>query len=320
MDGSVHNVRRKMASLPPISSDEYNGASESLQQEDSSSDEATERGRPLSTTQPKEEQQVDGEDNEDLPSPSDCLFCTSTSATVAENVAHMKTEHSFQISSIEKLQTDIETFISYLALVITRCYSCLYCSKTKHSAEAIRAHMRSRGHCMLDLSPGSEFLEFWSMSGSDEGDTEDNDVQFAKQSSVEGIKMLSDTEMLLPSGAVASSRDVRVRPQARRDKSTSNDDMALVRGSQQPDSTENAEAGPSSTIPSQSRALARRDEMGIMGIGDQQRRALLAVEKKVQLNFERRNNARRWALAKIGNTQKHYRAGGPGLPSYSERP
>lgn len=311
-----------MASLPPVSKEEFNGASESAeQQQDSSSDEATERGRPLSTTNAETSQKEDqDEDDEDLPSPSDCLFCTSKSDTVERNISHMKSEHSFQIQNIEKLQTDIETFVSYLALVITRYYSCLYCSKTKHSAEAIRAHMRSRGHCMLDLSSGSEFLEFWSTSSNDDTEMEDGDVQFAKQSSLEGIRMLSETEMLLPSGAVASSRDVRVRTQARRDKSTGSDDMALVHGSQQTESTENTEAGTSSTVPSQSRALARRDEMGIVGIGDQQRRALLAVEKKVQLKLERRNNARQWALAKIGNTQKHYRVGGVGLPSYSERP
>ena len=116
-----------------------------------------------------EHESGDEDDDEEilLPPPEQCLFCPSTFIAVDENLDHMKSSHGFQIPDSETLQTDLETFIAYLALVIHRYTSCLYCSHAKGSAEAVQAHMLAKGHCMLDLSPGSEFLEFWDASQED---------------------------------------------------------------------------------------------------------------------------------------------------------
>lgn len=299
VENSVHNIKRRMASQPPISFQEYETTTSTLPvREDNHFD----RSATPNTDVPTDVTQTDKAESEDdvdipLPSPASCLFCTVTCDTIEQNLSHMKAVHDFTVPNVDKLQTDLETFISYLALVVSRYFSCLYCGYTRHSVGAIRSHMLDKRHCMLDLSPESEFLEFWEtvdpkrLAG----------MQSAEESLLVRAKILSDTEIRLPSGAIASSR--HVRPQTFKDTTSSSNQTSLVPAERS--SVEDPDQEQSSTLP-KSQAITRRDQMGVLGLSDHQRRSLMAVEQKIRARELKHNDENRWASEKFANQQKYY--------------
>ena len=235
-----------------------------------------------------EESEIDGLT---LRSPTECLFCPSAANTIEESLSHMASTHGFQIPDIEGL-LDLETFVSYLSLVVRRYFACLHCGQMKHSVEAVQKHMLAKGHCMLDLQPGSEFAEFWESA-------EDGDVNGMEKES----EVLSDSEMRLPSGAITSSKQSRVRPHlSRRPPSNRDGSNSLVTTQLGEESEpEHERVAP----PQKTRALALRDQMGVIGLSDQQRRSLIAVREKFQRRELRHRYAEQWSTEKIVNRRKH---------------
>lgn len=292
-DTSVCNVKRRMSSLAPVTQGEYlqQVASESQCARCYSDDESEDLPRVL---EPSEMDHDDGadEDTTVIPPSTECLFCRHASSELDKNLAHMKSVHSFNIPDIDNLQTDLQTFLTYLSLVINQYFECLFCGQTKHSAEAIRAHMTTVGHCMLRLSSDSEFLEFWQTSGEEE-----NDARVAP------IRILDDGDLLLPSGVVVLSRSARVRP--RHISARQSDSMSVVLADDQPAHMQSPDSSLSPNV--KTLELARRDEMGIIGLSDQQRRSLVVLQRAERSRELRQRNAQRSSVEKIGNQQKHFK-------------
>jgi len=220
----------------------------------------------------------------------------------------MASAHSFRVPDIEHLQTDTETLIDYLRCVIHEFNSCLFCGSSKYSAEAVKAHMISKGHCMLDMSEGSDFLDFWMIEQVllEEEDGDSGDEVPSQHRELDRVaKKLSETEMLLPSG---------LRVFARGDVSISFGRGSAASSRQETAQSRRAEAQKAiytssltANKPVHTRSLATRDTMGLIGLPDQQRRALAATEHKMMKRENRAMLQQRWIVEKIANRQKNFK-------------
>ncbi|GAA5908379.1 hypothetical protein JCM6882_007921 [Rhodosporidiobolus microsporus] len=111
--------------------------------------------------------------------PSSCLFCTHASASLTENVAHMRQAHSFVIPEEEYL-VDLEGLLRRLGEEVGTWNVCVCCGKgyggnidlnkeqetsvealrkrASKGVEAVRAHMQSKSHCRLRYDTEEEQL------------------------------------------------------------------------------------------------------------------------------------------------------------------
>jgi pre-60S factor REI1 len=180
----------------------------------------------------------------------------------------------------------MSSFLGYLATIVLDYNECLYCGVEKSSLNSVQTHMRDKGHCMIHLDAESELLDFWALSDSDDEDTPTNETPAA-------IK-LSDTEMRLPSGTVINSRSdttqLRTKPSLAHSRSRGSqyrvkrDEMRAITATAPADSP----TAPGHEHRSE-RRVAVRGEMGLVGVSEAQKRALVVTEKKMK---------RREALAK----------------------
>ena len=97
-----------------------------------------------------------------------CLFCTTLSENIEENLKHMSLYHRFRIPYFEYL-VDPHAFLTYLGQKISVGFLCLYCNekgRSFHSLASVRDHMRSLHHCKLgyddDEDEYSRFYDFTS--------------------------------------------------------------------------------------------------------------------------------------------------------------
>lgn len=149
-----------------------------------------------------EVEEVDSDEwDEDFDNPianNDCIFCPQHSDDFVENVKHMSSTHSFFIPDTEYI-TDVEGLLTYLGEKVARGkpYSCFFSSKFKtrdvmikmnwirffldficlwcndrgrtfYSLDAVRKHMRDKGHCRM-LHEGlalAEYAEYYDYSSS----------------------------------------------------------------------------------------------------------------------------------------------------------
>jgi pre-60S factor REI1 len=92
--------------------------------------------------------------------PNGCLFCTHTAEDIEANLQHMAVAHSFFLPDTEYL-VDVEGLLQYLGEKVAIGNVCLWCPANKvddeghpvgnefSSLEAVRAHMKAKGHCKL---------------------------------------------------------------------------------------------------------------------------------------------------------------------------
>jgi pre-60S factor REI1 len=239
-------------------------------------------------------------------SPTECLFCNGIFEGVDGNVEHMFSQHGLFIPEPQNL-ADVETFILYLGRVVGHFQECLYCGLVKSTVQSVQQHMVDKGHCMLNFDRESELLDFWQYSDMESdgeaGETDDHDLK-RPSNRVEQPQRLSANELRLPSGAIVGSRSEGLRPRpdyTRRRSPMKETGKALP----QPGSQSNAEATPEGSTVTD-RRLAVRNEMGLTGLSNQQRRALAVVEKKMQKKERVARAAHLWAREKVANRQKHY--------------
>lgn len=259
-----------------------------------------------------EESDEEDEEEEEEPvalTPTTCLFCTTTSPTLDANLSHMSTTHSLFIPEPDSL-IDLETFLLYLAAIVFRYHECLYCGAAKSSAAAAQTHMRDKGHCIINLaSADCELLDFWEF---DDEDEEGGEGGVARSVLTAGGVNVSDTEMRLPSGAIVGSRHhaesvhnrhglVGARVQAAKRRKA----IADAEHEAEADGGETDQRPPQP--PSMDRRVAVRGEMGLVGVPEQQRRALMAVEKKMMKREAVARAAQRWATEKVANRQKFFK-------------
>jgi pre-60S factor REI1 len=328
---SVYNIKRRIASLPPLSQDvfekqiqeaiEKDAESSSSSDEESSGDERSLRVSPLqclfcNQNFASEDKSHDSEDesaDEDEPNEATIIAFTT-------NLKHMRQTHNLQIPNLDKL-TDPRSFIEYLATEIRIWHECLYCGATKPSTAAIQAHMRDKSHCMLNFDREPELLEFW-----EEGVS----TRKLPDEGAEGGRRLDEGEMRTGTGKILGSKELAqvARKEAIKEAKKKTAAARLEAPEPTAESTSDAEPAPSSTAqagPSTTltirdnsqhtpppplssaaqRQLARRELMGITGLTEQQRHALMVTEKKAQRSEAVAQRARDWIRNRGANSQKN---------------
>lgn len=243
------------------------------------------------------EEETSNETDQDVISPLQCLFCQQDSKGYDESLEstlnHMLTAHGLFIPQ-QKLISDMESFLGYLATQIRVWHECLYCGTTRDSTLAIQSHMRDRGHCMLNLEREPELLDFWENEHGEEGFGLTNEERLKLKS--------SNVEVQLSSGKVVASRHVpSKRVEAARVRDVRLALLAEVNVSTQPESPKQQSR----------RQLARRDETSIQGVDSQRRQALLVAEKRSQKQEEVASRASEWSYSRKANRQKHDQTKGP---------
>ena len=110
-----------------------------------------------------------------------CLFCHLSSPDLETNVDHMIKSHGLFIPE-RKYLVDLEGLFLWLwRRVNEEPFECLYCHKTKNTAEAVQDHMRDSGHCKIafeeeiDMIEVGQFYDFRS-TYSDEDLSADDDM------------------------------------------------------------------------------------------------------------------------------------------------
>ncbi|KAI5363154.1 hypothetical protein Slin14017_G068350 [Septoria linicola] len=236
-----------------------------------------------------------------------CLFCTEGCDDMDDALSHMQAVHGFVVPRPDDLATDIETFISYLTLVIDTYHACLFCGNEKHSAEAVRSHMLAKAHCQLDLSEQSDFLDFWL---ADESRDHESQMQAIPS---------THTELRLSSGFTVTKKGYATnRPKRHANPVDENDHFgAKMRSSVQLQATTPRLSNSCSDLTSSSgekhttTALARRDALGAVGLSESQKRSLAVTQRKAKTTEDRATNKARWTLENMGNKvkQKHFKVG-----------
>ena len=194
-----------------------------------------------------------------------------------------------------EMVVDMQSFVGYLATEVWEWHECLYCGATKPSTLSIQSHMRDKGHCLLNLDREPELLDFWESPGEVDGDGGTALEQ-------ERPTNLSATEILFASGRMIGSR--HAAPTTKKASRKRGLPASTMGGF--PPGSEDAESSPLDVGPQLplGRQLARREEMSILGVSVQQRRALVLAEKKAQRSEAVARRAREWVYAKGANSQK----------------
>lgn len=280
MHYSVYNVKRKIASLSPITLDAYKSKIEVKEDVRASSSE-------------NEHDEVSNEGTEEVATPFQCLFCNQEfgedDVGFDQNLYHMGSSHGLDIPDAEFVE-DMQSLVGYLSTEVRVWHECVYCGATKPTTASIQSHMRDTNHCQLNLDREPELAEFWApTSSSDEEETTSK-------------RDLSDKEMILESGRVIASRRAGPRRKVHRKRNT----MALTAPvSASPEKSESEPKATAEAQQSTGRQIARREQMGIIGISDQQRHALALAEKKAQRSEDVARRARDWVNNRGANLQKY---------------
>lgn len=277
-------------------------------------DQSKSRKNDVRATGRSEPQSYGDKDVRRIQSASECLFCNTDLLDVENNLEHMQSVHGLYIPAPDQL-SDIETFLGYLASIICDYNECLYCGAEKNSLEAVQTHMRDKGHCMISLDSDSELLDFWDVSDDEDGD-EAND---AEPGSTAGNRVhVSATEMRLPSGSIITSRSdtaqLRAKPTLTKSRIKASqvrikrDEMnAIMDGSEKDEPKAAGHNRSMRTQPGTDRRVAVRGEMGLIGLPEQQKRALMATEVKMKKREHIAKAAQRWATEKVANKQKFFK-------------
>ncbi|KAF2024439.1 hypothetical protein EK21DRAFT_78689 [Setomelanomma holmii] len=283
----ITNLRRRIAEQPALSEEEYNSQARSHDFSPRCSDSDEEREPrmpvPIIAIQPTDDIPIAPHRPAGKGPASQCLFCNIVSSTLNTNVDHMSAKHGLFIPSPERL-SDMCSFLGYLAMIIFDYKQCLYCGIQKSSVDGVQTHMRDKGHCMINVSAESELLDFWAISDS-EGEVAD------LKEKVAAVKF-SDTEMRLPSGTVINSRSdttqLRTTPGVAQPRSKSSqhqskrDEMRAIAAAEgNAETTRNYERQ-YQPLHSNDRRIAVRSEMGLAGVPEDQKRALVVTEKNMK--------------------------------------
>lgn len=289
IQSSLYNLKRRIASMEPISLDTFNTR---IQPQPEAIEEAE---------QASSEEESPNSADQDVDSPHQCLFCQHESLEDSDEdleaiLDHMQTSHGLLIPHRDSI-SDLPSFLGYLATQIRVWHECLYCGITRDSTSAIRSHMRDRGHCMLNLDREPELLDFWEPAA---GTTASEEKAKLNSSSTSvGVEAQLSTGKVIASRHHPSKRVETARKREMR--------LALLAEAEASSRTES----PKPRAANSNRQLARREEMSIAGIDPQQRQALMVAEKRSQKQEEVATRASEWAYAKKANKQKYDQNHGP---------
>lgn len=163
--------------------------------------------------------------------------------------------------------------------------------------------MISKGHCKLNPDPGSEYEDFYEVASDIEDEVVDADAKEDKPK----ILVSDDNELHLPSGRTLGHRSqARYYRQRTPVRGKSTERLAIEDSKESGDGSE--EQGESSRNTSRQLAIRpARGEMGMIGVSQLQKKALIAVERKMLKAEARAKSDYRAGLERLGNKQKYYR-------------
>jgi pre-60S factor REI1 len=301
-DRSISNLRRRVAGLPSLSKDQHPAQAPSPK---------------ITKRLPDVAEPKSGSQAELLPHPAKvesqalpatrCLFCTLDFPALDANMEHMTDVHGLFILSPEQL-SDLETFLGYLATIVFGDKECLYCGVIKSTVEGVQTHMRDKAHCMINLNGESELLDFWDFTDS-EGDED-------SQATENPANKLFNTEMRLPSGVIINSRSdvaqLRARPglTSSRTKSSQHrtkiaEKRAAITAGEETQGTHDDQ--PQTHSRSSDRRVAVRGELGLTGLSDGAKRALMVTEKKMMKREAIAKTAHRHAMEQQPTKTMYYK-------------
>ncbi|KAL5339468.1 C2H2 type zinc-finger-domain-containing protein [Aspergillus crustosus] len=270
-------------------------------------------------------------------SSSHCLFCNNESSSIEENTDHMFKTHGMFIPERSYL-SDLEGLIRYLYRKINENSECIYCHSIRNSPEGIRTHMKDKGHCMIAFETEAEqveigqYYDFRSTYSDDENDDEsvemvDGGVKVSSSdadeegwetdaSSVddeEGENYKSgpavyrtEYELHLPSGRTAGHRSLaRYYRQNLHSYPTADEraarQLAIENGEIEEDEKPRGRNA--------NRAVVTRANggMGMIGVGDDEKRAVLEGERKERARAIRQELRFTARVNRANNNQKHFR-------------
>lgn len=149
----------------------------------------------LSQYSDSEDSYSDEDNNEsDRILPTQCIYCGKQYKELESNVRHMFKSHGLFIPERSYL-IDIEGLLNHLIDELIVKKNCLSCSFKGSSVESIRAHMSSKGHCMLPYESKDErskLASFYDFSSLDEeviqtGHSSANRVRFNEQNTTSEV-------------------------------------------------------------------------------------------------------------------------------------
>lgn len=234
--------------------------------------------------------------------PSTCLFCPHASPDIDSNIQHMSKSHNFFIPDLDHL-IDVETFLAFLNTIISEFHECLFCGTARSNKWAIQGHMKSKGHCRIDLDDEyEEWDAFWDYPSSEDGEEED---QEAESSEDEGVtkRVDGDNELHLPTGKTLGHRS-----HARQFRQNPNRTPLSPPSPSRPLHSNRTLDPSAHTQPSTSTALSIRagTSTSLIGVPELQQRALRTTEKKTMQVETRVRNSYRSGLDRRGNVQKFF--------------
>lgn len=315
----MYNLKRRMASLPPISADEYAesiATSLVLGKGETSSPSTDPAAKKPSPSMVGDADDVEVEQSTDEENQIErCMFCLEVLDSQGSNLEHMFLKHSFHVPEIEHLSS-LETFIRYLRKIITEYHECLYCGVTKDSSAGIRRHMLDKDHCMINLKREPELLEFWELSDSEEHISSDEYGPGSREVEAEPTLThdVSQGELTLPSGkiAISKSKAREARLLARRAASQANEATdrtcdKSINGINSPESASMRSDLMKADAKEKPRDLTvtKRDAAGLIGVSNQQVRSLVTVHRKMQRQEAVVRASAAWADELGGRSQKH---------------
>ncbi len=243
-----------------------------------------------------------------------CLFCNMESPSLDDNIEHMFKAHGMFIPNREDLE-DAEGLLSYLFNIISEFRECLYCGKTKETIEGIRSHMIDKGHCKIAFD--EELDQFYDYEGqSDDGaeeemigeDEADVEADKASPSREHDFYPDSDHELHLPSGRILGHRSLSRYYRQNLHSYPTPAERAASRAITAAETTNGD--NPMTNHPGRQLETRARGEMGMIGVGEFEKRAVRATEKKALKQEARARNLHEWRVNKESNHQKHYRVSG----------
>jgi pre-60S factor REI1 len=267
--------------------------------------------------------------------PGQCLFCSTSSPSFNDSVSHMQRSHGLFVPRRDHLLVDLEILVEYLHLVIFGYRECIRCGTTRHTVEAVKMHMKAKGHCSIDVEdPESEFAEFYDFNDQeeiDEGKTADgSDAEEFEEDHNVGMnkakakaRLTADGESIrLPSGKLVSRKLAESpRPSLRSQRRPRQPEAPQIelptRESHAADRFSGEEAAQSSSRSAQ--ALTRRekrnkaieiwqvakmradDRSSLMHLSSAQQRSLLATQQNQQVKGQKAQARQQRKLDRKGN-------------------
>ena len=93
--------------------------------------------------------------------PGDSLFDRNSERTLEMSLEYMAVKFGCFVPFVEHVE-DLDGLMEYLRQRLTIGCSCLWCSKSFHSFQAVQAHMRDRSHCKINFEgEEDEYQDFY---------------------------------------------------------------------------------------------------------------------------------------------------------------